>query len=506
MEIKVVSGDITSTKADVIIVNLFEGVKNPGSGTGAADKALGGLITTELANSDVFTGKLGQTLVLPTLGKLPARHIIVVGLGKQKDITAFTLRRASAAAVRAAKKLKASSATTLLNSAGVGGFDTHAAARVLAEGALLGNYEFALRKTDKKTGKPAQGSSLKKLTVVEFEKKKLSAIEKGLKLGSVIGKHTNLARDYVNDSANYVTPTFLKKEAEATKGLAVTTLGMSDIKKLKMGMFELVAKGSDEPPFLIHMVYKPKGKKAKRKIALVGKGLTFDSGGLSLKTSKGMETMKMDMGGAAAVIATMKAIAELGDLDVEVHGFVGTCENMPSGRSSKPGDIVTSMNGKTVEVNNTDAEGRLVLGDVVTYAQQKTDPDELIDLATLTGACVVALGHVAVGVMGNNQKLIDRLKESGERAGEKLWQLPLYDEYKKQLDSPVADLINANSQGEAGAQNGALFVGEFIDEKRPWAHLDIAGPAHIGKDYPEVPKGGTGVGVRTLLYDLYKLK
>jgi len=159
-----------------------------------------------------------------------------------------------------------------------------------------------------------------------------------------------------------------------------------------------------------------------------------------------------------------------------------------------------------VEVNNTDAEGRLVLGDVVTYAQQTCDPDELIDLATLTGACVVALGHVAVGLMGNNQKLLDRIKESGERAGERYWQLPLYDEYKKQLTSDVADLINANAQGEAGAQNGALFVGEFVDEERPWAHLDIAGPAHIGKDYPELPKGATGVGVRTLIYDLYKLK
>jgi leucyl aminopeptidase len=313
-----------------------------------------------------------------------------------------------------------------------------------------------------------------------------------------------LARNWVNDSANYVTPTFLKEQAEKTPGLSCNILDFDQIKKLGMGAFELVAKGSDQPPYLIHLSYKPDSN-ATKKIALVGKGITFDSGGLSLKTAAGMETMKMDMAGAAAVIAIMKAIAQLKNLPVEVHGFIPTCENMPSGHSSKPGDIVTTMNGKTVEVNNTDAEGRLILCDALTYAQKEVNPDEIMDLATLTGACITALGKAAAGIMGTHDDLINRVRSAGEQAGEKLWQLPLYDEYKSFLKSEVADLINAGAKGEAGSSAGGMFLKEFIDKGRAWAHLDIAGPAWLTSEVPEIPKGGTGFGVRTLLYYLYGL-
>jgi leucyl aminopeptidase len=505
MQLQVSQGDIAQFKADAVIVNLFEGVTDPAGGTGAVDKSLGGLISDELKNGKRFKGKLGETLVLPTYGKIPARYVVVVGLGKAEELKSLQLRRAAAASVRACMSLKIQSAATLLHAAGIGGYPVKDAARLLSEGALLGAYQFTLRKGKKAEEDADSGKAeLETLTVVEHRAEKVAEIEAGLRLGRVIAENVNLARTWVNDSPNNVTPTFLKKQAEQIQGLSCTVLDFAQIKKLGMGAFELVAQGSEQPPFLIHLAYKPKGTPTK-KIALVGKGITFDSGGLSLKTATGMETMKMDMAGAAAVISAMRAIAELKELDIEVHGFVPTCENMPSGRSSKPGDIVTAMNGKTIEVNNTDAEGRLILCEALTYAQQETNPDEVLDLATLTGACIVALGKAAAGIMGTSDDLLDRVRKSGEAAGEKLWPLPLYDEYKQALKSDVADLINSGAKGEAGSSAGGMFLKEFIDKDRAWVHLDIAGPAWMTTDIPEVPKGASGFGVRTLLYYLYGL-
>ncbi|MCE3234257.1 MAG: leucyl aminopeptidase [Vampirovibrio sp.] len=510
MQVQAVQGDIAQFQADAIIVNLFEGVTSPGGGTGAVDKALGGLVSQEIqANPKAFKGKLGETLILPTYGKIPARYVIIVGLGKSDEMKAFQLRRASAAAIRACQKLKIKTAGTLLHGASIGGYDVSAAARLLTEGALMGNYRFTKRKGAKTGEENGESASTAKdefetLAIVEHGGDKLAAIKENITLARVIAESTNLARDWVNDSPNYVTPTFLKEQAEQIPGLTCKVLDFAQIKQLGMGAFSLVAQGSEQPPYLIHLTYKPDGK-AKKKIALVGKGITFDSGGLSLKPAASMELMKMDMAGAAAVIATMKAIAELKNLPLEVHGFVPTCENMPSGCSSKPGDVVTAMNGKTIEVNNTDAEGRLILCDAITYAQKEVNPDEMLDLATLTGACVVALGKAAAGIMGTNDELIDQVRKAGDSAGEKLWPLPLYDEYKPFLKSDVADIINSGAKGEAGSSAGGMFLKEFVDKNRAWAHLDIAGPAWITADVPEVPKGGSGFGVRTLLYYLYNL-
>lgn len=509
MQIQVQQGDIAAFQADAIIVNLFEGVTAPGGGTGAVDQALGGILSQEIqSNGKLFRGKLGETLILPTYGKIPARYVIVVGLGKSDELKAFQLRRASAAAVRAVQKLKLKTAGTLLNGAGIGGYDAQAAARLLTEGAILGSYQFTQRKSIKANGDENNSDTgkteLESLTIVEHQADKLSDIQAGIKTARCIAEHVNLARNWVNDSANYVTPDFLKAQAEQIPGLQCNVLDMAQIKAHGMGAFALVAQGSDEAAYLIHLIYKPENP-AKKKIALVGKGITFDSGGLSLKPSASMELMKMDMAGAAAVIASMKAIAELQDLSCEVHGFIPTCENMPNGHSSKPGDIVTSMNGKTIEVNNTDAEGRLILADALTYAQKTCNPDEVIDLATLTGACITALGKAAAGIMGSDPTLIERIRKAGEHAGEKLWELPLYDEYQSFLKSDVADLINSGAKGEAGSSAGGMFLKEFIDKKRAWAHLDIAGPAWISNESPEVPKGATGFGVRTLLYYLYNL-
>ncbi|MBX2861488.1 MAG: hypothetical protein KTR14_09640, partial [Vampirovibrio sp.] len=377
------SGDITQAKVDALIVNLFDGVKKPAGGTGAVDKALGGIITQEIKESATFTGKLGQTLVLHTHGKIQARYVIVVGLGDSKKLDAPALRRAAAAAAKACQSLQISTAATLLHGAGIGNQKPEPAARLLAEGSLLGSYTFTNNKHPQHNpGLPKV--QLKTITVVEHDKTKLTAIKKGLTTGSTIATHVNLAREWVYEPPNIVTPTYLKKQAEGIKGLTCKVLSFAQLKKMGMGAFTLVAQGSDEPSYLIHLSYKPKGKKPKKKVTLVGKGITFDSGGLSLKPPKSQELMKMDMAGAAAVLATMGAIAQLGNLDIQVDGFIPTCENMPSGRSSKPGDVITAYNGKTVEVNNTDAEGRLILCDAMAYAQELVKPDEMIDLATLT--------------------------------------------------------------------------------------------------------------------------
>ncbi len=520
LTLTVVPEDIVQFDADVLVVNLFEGVLKPGGATAAVDKALKGAITRELEVSERFSGKLGETFIIHTHQLLCARYVVLVGLGKAKDLNSQALRRASAAAIRACMRLKIETVATILHGAGIGGFNPSEAARLLTEGVLLGSYRFTKHKTRSNAlsdsgstpvspegdadGKPPKTPvEIQTVTIVEQDENKIDAIQEGIRWGGVIARNVNTARDWVFDSPNHITPTFLRDQAKAIKGLQCKILEMKDIQKLGMGAFHLVARGSDEPPFLIHLSYKPKSPR--KRVAIVGKGITFDSGGLSLKPAKSMELMKMDMAGAAAALCTIRAIAELGQLDIQVDVFVPTCENMPSAHSSRPGDIVTSMKGKTIEVNNTDAEGRLILCDALTYAQKEVQPDEIIDLATLTGACVVALGKVASGILGTGQDLIDKLREAGDKAGEKYWQLPLYDEYKDALKSDVADLINAGSGGEAGTSAAGMFLKEFIEDNRAWAHLDIAGPAYTSKDLPEVPKGATGVGVRTLLYYLYGL-
>ncbi len=503
MKIDVSIGSITEFQGDVIVVNLFEGVKQPGGGTGAVDQALGGMISDELENGQVFKGSVGDTFLFPTYGKLPARYVLLLGLGKPEEMKNRQLRRASAAAIRACKKLKAKRVGMLLNGAGIGQVNAEIAARLLAEGALMGAYEFTLRKSQKEGPDEEPLGPIESVTIVEHDAGKQTAIESGIRVGTVIANATNMARDLVNDTANYVTPTFMAETAQKISGsVSCKVLDQPEMEKLGMRTFLSVARGSVEPPKLIHLSYKPSGT-PKRKVALVGKGITFDSGGLSLKPSTGMDWMKIDMTGAAVVVAVMKAISELNGLDIQVDAFAPCCENMPSGHANRPGDVIVSMKGKTIEINNTDAEGRLILADALTYAQQETDPDEIIDLATLTGACVVALGKEASGIMGIDDGLIDGIRSAGEAAGERYWPLPLYDEYKDFLKCDVADMTNSGNKGQAGSSAGGMFLKEFIDEGRKWVHLDIAGPAYTDKDVPEVPKGGTGVGVRTLLYYLY---
>lgn len=459
------------------------------------DKAFGGLITDILKKED-FKGKPGEIRQIDSHGKIPTAYVLLIGIGEiEKDTCpdkiTERLRKATSKLVRAGNKLQ-------LKNVAIEDFShkeisSSVRGQAFAEGAVLGDYRYDAYKSKIETKK-----TVAEVVVLTSE---ASALQKGLELGAVFAEATNQARDMVNMPACDMTPRRMADEAKKIAklpGLSVKILTKAEIEKLGMGLFLAVAVGSVEPPYFIHLQYRPTGK-PKKKIAIIGKGVTFDSGGLSLKTAQSMETMKDDMSGSAAMVSVMKALSAL-KLPIEVHGFAAMTENMPSGSAERPGDIARSMNGKTVEILNTDAEGRLTLADALTYAQQQK-PDLMIDMATLTGACVVALGELCSGILGNNQDLIDQLIHSGKKAGENLWQLPLMDEYKEELKSSIADLKNVGGRW-GGTINGALFLQEFVDSKVPWAHIDIAGPSWTEKGLDYCPRGGTGHIVRTLLHFL----
>jgi leucyl aminopeptidase len=341
--------------------------------------------------------------------------------------------------------------------------------------------------------------------VVEPERRSQSAAEEGMRAGGVWAAATCLARDLVNEPANVVTPAFLAKRAQeiARSGrLGLKVLERDDCQKLGMGAYVGVAQGSLEPPKFIHLTYRPK-QRARKRVVVIGKGITFDSGGLDLKPADGMYRMKDDMSGAAAVLGLFSALPKLA-LPVEVHGLIAATENMPSGTAQRPGDIVRAMNGLTIEIGNTDAEGRLTLADALVYADKEIKPDEMVDLATLTGAIVVALGMGLSGVFVTDDGLAERMLGAAETAGEKMWRMPLHDEYKDGIKSDIADLNNISSQRGGGAIVAGLFMRDFTGG-RPWAHLDIAGTAFTERELPLGPKGATGVGVRTLLAYLHAL-
>jgi leucyl aminopeptidase len=458
------------------------------------DKKFGSIIS-ECIKINSFDFELGSSLII-SLSKQnkinpsfkSVKKIILVGLGTQ-ELDNSKLRKAYASLVRQAKATKTEKLA-------VWELDDSA---LFAETSVLIDYEFTKYKKDD----PKKKSSLKEIKI--FDSKLSPAVKKAVRTATIIGESTCMARDLVWEPACVVTPTYLAQEAQKIKckNLKVTVKEAAECKKLGMGSFLAVAQGSDQPPKFIEFSYKPTGK-VKKHIALVGKGVTFDSGGLSLKPPKSMEMMKEDMSGSAAIIGIMNAISQIEPNDIQITAIIAATENMPSGKAYRPGDVIKAMNGKTIEVNNTDAEGRLTLADAVAYVSTK-DPDEIIDFATLTGACVTALGNVAGGLMSNDEKLTQAIKDSAAQVGELFWQLPLYEEYKESLESSIADLINAGSKGKAGAQNGALFIQEFVGNKKgseeqiPWAHLDIAGPCWFEQDMDWSPKGASGIPVRTIL-------
>jgi len=473
---------------DAIGIGIFADSGAQNGPAARVDKALGGLLSAVLAE-EKFEAKLGRTLVVHSHGRIPAKRVIVAGLGPRASVTLDHLRQAAAAVTRQASQVHADHLA--LPAVVLTTFPVEAITQARVEGAVLGAYRFVRYKQD-------DGGRVSRVTLLAADPGQQRAIEDGLTRGRMFADATVFARDLVNEPPNHLPPVRLAEIAAETArsiGLRCTILDVDAMRALGMGAILAIGAGSDQPPRMIVVEYAP--PKAKRFVALVGKGVCYDSGGINLKTSD-LEWMKSDMAGGAAVMATMQALPAL-RAPVRVLGVVAAVENLPSGRAVKPGDIVRAMNGKTIEINNTDAEGRVILADALAYAAQQ-QPDEIIDLATLTGSAMVALGYLAAAVMSNDQGLVQRLLNAAQQAGERLWQLPLYEEFLENMRSPIADLHNSGSR-YGGAQKGAIFLREFVDG-RPWAHLDIAPTAFLEKEEgtnPYLPQGATGYGVRTLL-------
>ena len=438
-----------------------------------------------------FAGKLGESLVTPAGGVLE----VLVGLGRRDELTSRSLRRAAAAFARAAQRC--STAALVLPEGLTGAVGGDRAVQAAVEGAAGAAYQFTRYRSGNEPDNLGQLSLVVPAT---------AGGEEGLRRGLATASAVSMARDLGNTPAGDLSPAQLAdvaSEVAARAGLAVEILGQAEIEAERLGGLLGVARGSAQPPRLIKLVYepvaRPEGTPAGTDVptvVLVGKGITFDSGGLSLKSGEGMKTMKTDMSGAAAVIAVLGACGELG-VACRVVGLAPTTENMPGGRATKPGDVLTIRNGKTIEVLNTDAEGRLVLADGLSLATEM-EPDSILDVATLTGACVVALGSKVAGVMGNDSRVLRALERAAERAGEAVWHLPLPRAYRSDVDSEVADMRNIGRPMNAGALVAGLILEEFVGD-RPWAHLDIAGPSRSEDDVFDLRKGSTGFGVRTLL-------
>jgi leucyl aminopeptidase len=495
VKVEVTAGPLETVKADALVVGVYAEEKRLRDAAARLDKALGGQLAEILA-AERFAAKPAHVTHAHTGGRTPARRVVVVGLGKRAELTLETVRRAASAGLRCARDLGAKSvAMEALGDR----LPARARAHAVTEGAILGAYAFDRYKREKAEKRVTA------LSVVEPDGRRRREVADGARTGEVFAEATCFARDLVNGPANDVHPTHLAKvAAEIAKAakLGIRVFDRAECQKMGMGLFLGVAAGSEQPPKFIHLTYTPSGRR-RRRVAVIGKGITFDSGGLDLKPAEGMLRMKDDMSGAAAVLAIMRALPRLAPA-VEVHGLIAATENMPSGAAIRPGDILRAMNGTTVEIGNTDAEGRLTLADALCYAADEVNADEMIDMATLTGACVVALGPTCSGLFANDQPLADRLLAAAEASGERMWRLPLIDEYREHLKSEVADLNNVGPRG-GGAITAGLFLKEFAGD-RPWAHLDIAGPAFVEKDTPLGPKGATGAPVRTLLAYLSALR
>jgi leucyl aminopeptidase len=457
-----------------------------GPGAEVVDAALDGELAAFMEEAD-FDGKPGQTLAVPTRGRLRAAAALLVGVGAFDGVTTDGIRRAAAAIARRATKAP-SVATTLVDLADGAGLERPAVAQALAEGFVLGSYQFLKYKAN------GDATQLAEVIVVG---RASARVEAALDRGATVASAVTWARDMVNEPSGAKSPAAFADAARKLlrgKGVTVKVMTPAELKAEGLGGVLGVGQGSANPPRLVKATYAPSG--ANGFVALVGKGVVFDSGGLSIKTSSGMETMKTDMSGAAAVLATLSVLKDLG-IKTKVVAYVPMVENMPSGTAIRPGDVLKIRNGKTVEVLNTDAEGRLILADALSLATEDK-PDAVIDLATLTGASMVALGDKIAGLMGNRDGWNEQVQTAADAAGEPVWRLPLPSEYRKLLESEVADLRNISTGSYGGAITAALFLSEFVDGV-PWAHLDIAGPARASSDDGYLVKGGTGYGVRTLV-------
>lgn len=483
LKILVSSAAAEKARAELLAVPVGDGGKLLGAAA-AIDSTLDGALAAVIKATG-FGGKLGENRIVVGGEGVVAKAILLVGVGKANELTLDKVRRVGATVARGSKSSKTLAVAVL--SALPPSIDANEAVAALGEGLVLGNYQFLKFKSD-----PKRSQLLTISIIAASGARAQTALD-----AAVVGANaTCWARDMVNEPAAGKGPADMVAAATKllrNKGVKVQAWSGAELTRRKLAGTIIVGQGSKRPPHFLRMEYAPKG--ARTTIALIGKGVVFDSGGYSLKPSSGMEQMKTDMSGAAAVIATMSTLAELG-VRSNVVAYVPLVENMIGGNAYRLGDVITYRNGKTVEVMNTDAEGRLILADALVLASEEA-PDAMIDLATLTGACVVALGPKIAGVLGNNDAFIAQIKAASERSGEPTWPLPLPGEYRKMLDSEIADMKNVGGS-YGGAVTAGLFLQEFVG-KVPWAHLDIAGPARAEADDAYLVRGGTGFGVRTLI-------
>jgi len=474
-----------------IVLDHSEGPKNKGAKPQLAVETTDASVkppAADLLASGEMTGKPFETNLLHKPAGLKAKRLLLISGGAAKKFSSYDLRRMAGAALRTLKARGIRSFAFIAPPC----IPAEEAVRAIVEGALVGNFDPDYYRSDRKDQK------IDALTILASGNSDKDALEKAAIESQIIGESQNFTRDLVNEPSNRMTPTTLADRAKKMcqeVGLKCEVYGADKIKELKMGAFWGVAQGSDEPPALVVMRYEPAGAPEKPVLGLVGKGITFDTGGISIKPADGMEKMKYDMAGGATMIGAMRAIALLKP-KVKVIGIVCATENMPSGKAQKPGDVQIAMSGKSIEIINTDAEGRLVLADGLFYARQ-LGCTHLVDAATLTGAVVVALGYANAGVFANDEAMYERFHEANAEAGEKMWRLPLDDEYKENIKSTIADIVNAGPRW-AGAVNAAMFLKEFAEDT-PWIHLDIAGTAWTEDQKPWIAKGPTGIALRSLV-------
>lgn len=492
MKVFVRKGKLIELEDHAICFGIFQDQKQLKGELKELDTTLSGSVADLLETQD-FTGKFGQISLIYPKGKIKSERVILVGLGQKGKFDLDKIRQASGIVSKKARELRIKSFSSEVYGGPQRKFTMQDSSQAVVEGTLLAAYQL----TDYRTEKREDLFEVEEFSLVHGDRANIPKIQRGAKSGEIFSWGTNLARDLINHPANVVTPTKLAQTAvnlSKEHKFRCEVLSSAEIRKLKMGAFLAVAQGSNQPPKFIIMEHTPRMKRGGT-VVLVGKGITFDSGGISIKPSEKMEEMKADMSGAAAVLATVASAARM-NLPVHLVGLIPATENLPSGTAQRPGDILTSYSGKTIEVISTDAEGRLILADALSYAD-KFKPEAILDIATLTGACVIALGHAGAGMMGNDQNLKRRVIRASEKTGEKLWELPLWEEYEEQIKSDLADVKNTGGR-PAGTITAALLLKKFVGDY-PWVHLDIAGMDQEDKDKPYQPKGAVGFGVRLFL-------
>jgi leucyl aminopeptidase len=498
LNIAIRTDDAADVRTPLLVLQHFEDDDEPMGSAAAVDEALGGLLSRLLSRSD-FRGKQGEAVVVfPEDAGFPAERVLLVGIGKRAEYSMQGLRKAVGTAVREAERLRVDEMTVVLGhtdrkSEHMG---AHLAARGAVEGAVLAAWDYRdFKTTDGEDDDPVV--RLRSMSILAADDDEAEEMRSGADVGRIVAEAENLARELASKPGNVATPTHLAEVARAIAeegGMEITVFDRAAMVDEGFGGILGVAAGTEEEPRFIVLEYRGGGE-GEAPVALVGKGVTFDSGGISIKPSQKMEEMKYDMAGAAAVLGAMQAVARLRPR-LNVVALVPATENLPSGRATKPGDVLTMYSGKTVEVVNTDAEGRLILADALAYAR-RFEPAAMIDAATLTGAVVIGLGHEAVGLMGNDGGFMDEVRAVGERTGERCWPLPLWDEFRKQIDSDVADIKNSGGR-PAGSITAGWFLKEFVEDV-PWVHLDIAGTAYRDDPASYLRKGPTGVPTRLFI-------